>query len=283
MIKYTFASLGRLESFGIRLGGAGLGNILFPWASAIVYAKKNNLSRIQTTWGNLKLGTWLRNERDKRMYLNSFSGPDGLSGLKKFLLLNFSNKVKVFSGMNKLFELFIHEQDFIKSELLKIINPSHIIRANNFDANSVAIHIRMGDFKTSKNEDVLRNGHWNYRLPLEWYKNIIKKINSETTLSIYIFSDGSDLELSEILELKNCKRAHFGSAISDMLALSNAKVLVSSASTFSMWASFLGQIPTIWFPGQMRQKIINDSTIFEGEIDYDDPLESSILEILHND
>ena len=44
-MKYTFVSLGRLESIGVRLGGAGLGNILFPWARAIVYAKNNNLQR----------------------------------------------------------------------------------------------------------------------------------------------------------------------------------------------------------------------------------------------
>ena len=29
-MKYTFASLGKMESIGVRLGGAGLGNILFP-------------------------------------------------------------------------------------------------------------------------------------------------------------------------------------------------------------------------------------------------------------
>ena len=67
-----------------------------------------------------------------------------------------------------------------------------------------------------------------------------------------------------------------------MLALSNAKVLVSSASTFSMWASFLGQIPTIWFPGQMRQKLINDDSIFEGVIDYYQALPTSIIRIIKN-
>ena len=64
-MKYTFASLGRLESLGIRLGGAGLGNILFPWASSVVYAKEHNLSRIQTTWSSVKLGPFVRKEKDK--------------------------------------------------------------------------------------------------------------------------------------------------------------------------------------------------------------------------
>ena len=102
-------------------------------------------------------------------------------------------------------------------------------------------------------------------------------------MPIYIFSDAENTELEEILNINNCKRVYFGSAISDMIALSRCKVLVSSASTFSMWASFLGQMPTIWFPGQMRQKLIIDKKLFEGEIDYNDPLPTSIIQLLSND
>ena len=68
-----------------------------------------------------------------------------------------------------------------------------------------------------------------------------------------------------------------------MLALSRCKVLVSSPSTFSMWASFLGQMPTIWFPGQMRQKLIINEKLFEGEIDYNDSLPASIIQLINND
>ena len=152
-----------------------------------------------------------------------------------------------------------------------------------FNSNSVAIHIRMGDFKNPNNEDVLRKGSWNYRLPIQWYKNIISKIREVSDMPIYIFSDAENTELEEILNINNCKRVYFGSAISDMIALSRCKVLVSSASTFSMWASFLGQMPTIWFPGQMRQKLIINKTLFEGEIDYNDPLPSSIIQLINND
>ena len=282
-MKYTFASLGKLESLGVRLGGAGLGNIMFPWAKALVYTKKHNLKSIQTTWRNLKFGTFFRKERDKRMYMNLFSETDGISGFKKFFLLNFSNNIKVFSGMNDLFDPFKREQIFVKSELLKIINPYHIKRANEFNSNSIAIHIRMGDFANPINEKVLRNGDWNYRLPIKWYISLIEKIQKQSNLPIYIFSDAEDSELKEILAYDNCNRAYFGSAISDMLALSTCKVLISSASTFSMWASFLGQMPTIWFPGQMRQTLLLDNSKFEGEVDYDDDLPSSIITELKND
>jgi hypothetical protein len=282
-MKYTFASLGKLESIGVRLGGAGLGNILFPWATALVYAKNNNLQRIQTTWKNFKIGTFLRKERDKRMYFDLFTGRDGVGGLKKFLLLNFTNKVKCFSSMDEMFEPFKHEHNFVKSELLKIINPHHVKKAMEFNNNSIAIHIRMGDFSNPDNEDVLRKGAWTYRLPIQWYKNIISKIREISDMPIYIFSDGENTELKEILDIDNCNTAYFGSSISDMIALSRCKVLVSSASTFSMWASFIGQMPTIWFPGQMRQKLIINETLFEGEIDYNDPLPTSIIQLIQND
>ncbi len=282
-MKYTFASLGKLESFGFRIGGAGLGNILFPWARAIVYAKEHNLIRVQTTWRGLKFGTFIRSERDKRLYFDLFTGRDGVSGIRKFLLLNFSNSVKVFSGMNNLFEPFQHQHTFVRSELLKIVNPFHIKKANIFPVDSVAIHIRMGDFRIPKNENILRQGGWNYRLPIKWYKSVISKIVAASNIPIYIFSDVDDADIKDILEIETCQRVFFGSSISDMLALSNAKLLVASGSTFSMWSSFLGQLPTIWFPGQMRQKLISDSSIFEGEIDYEDQLPVSIVKLLNND
>ena len=282
-MRYTFASLGRFESLGVRLGGAGLGNILFPWANALVYAKDNNLKRIQTTWKNLKIGTFIRKERDKRMYMDLFTVDDGVSGFKKFWLLNFTNQVKYFSDIDSLFEPFIKDHVLVKSELFNIINPNHFERALEFNNNSVAIHIRLGDFLHTNNEDMLRKGAWNYRLPIKWYKSIISKIRQVSDIPIYIFSDTEDNVLNELLEIDNCCRVYFGSAISDLVALSRCRVLVSSASTFSMWASFLGQMPTIWFPGQMRQKLIIDKELFEAEIDYDDPLPISIIQLIKND
>ena len=83
-MKYTFVSLGRLESIGVRLGGAGLGNILFPWATAIVYAKIHNLTRLQTTWKNLKIGTFLRKDRDKRIYFDTL-GQEIPTKVQKYL------------------------------------------------------------------------------------------------------------------------------------------------------------------------------------------------------
>ena len=184
--------------------------------------------------------------------------------------------------MDGLFAPFKNEHAFIKSELFKIINPSHINKVSGFNKKSIGIHIRMGDFEVPQDEQILRDGNWNYRLPIKWYVAIIEQIRLISNLPICIFSDASDQELEDILTISNCRRAYFGSAISDVIALSRCKVLVSSASTFSMWASFLGQMPTIWFPGQLRQKLIIDHNIFEGEIDYTDKLPATIIKTIAN-
>ena len=97
-----------------------------------------------------------------------------------------------------------------------------------------------------------------------------------------MFSDGEDEELIEILKISNCTRINLGISISDMIALSECKLIISSGSTFSMWASFIGQNSTIWFPGQMRQSIIIKKSIFEGELDYNDVIPKKLKDNLKN-
>ena len=53
--------------------------------------------------------------------------------------------------------------------------------------------------------------------------------------------------------------------------------------SINIWASFLGKMPTIWFPGQMGQKLLLENSMFEGEVDYEDNLPISIIKELKND
>lgn len=282
-MKYTFASLGKLESIGLRLGGAGLGNILFPWARSLVYAKNNNMIRITTTWKVLKFGPLFRNEKDKRFYFDLFIDKSGVSGFHKFWLLNFTNDIKYFRGMDGLFSKLINEHDYIKKELFNITNPIYLEAISDYKSDGIGVHIRMGDFIESNNEKQLRNKEWNYRIPIKWYIQMVKKIRSYKNLPVYVFSDAREGELNEILQLPNTFRVGYGSAIADMIALSKSKMLISSSSTFSMWSSFLGQIPTIWFPGQHRQNIIINKDIYEGVIDYNDRLPSKLKDYFNHD
>ena len=292
---YTFASLSKGESLGFRLGGPGLGNLLFPWSRAVVFAKKHNLKRINSTWKTVKLGPIIRGEFDKRFYSDLFEEHE-IGGLKKTILLNFAKKIEekdaeealtkhslwprviVFKGLGNSFNPILNDHETVKRELLKIVSTKHKEAADKYEKNGISIHIRMGDFATPPSEEFLREGRWNYRLPIEWYANVIENIRKTIgkEIRVNIFSDGTDEELREVLKLPNTHRCFYGSAISDLLALSESPVLIASASTFSMWASYLGRMPTIWFPGTHRLKLYKRGESFEDTLDYNQPINENL-------
>lgn len=77
-----------------RIAGAGLGNLLFDFANVLVIKEQNpGTEIIWPEWNSFKLGTYLRQERDKRLYRKLFEN-DGsfVDGFSKMYLLIFSNK-----------------------------------------------------------------------------------------------------------------------------------------------------------------------------------------------
>jgi hypothetical protein len=121
----------------------------------------------------------------------------------------------------------------------------------------VAMHIRAGDF-TATDEAKLRAGEFNMRLPLGWYVDAAGKLREVLpSVAIRVFSDGSPAELASILAVPGTELVTGGSAITDLLDMSAAACLVASGSTFSSWAAFLGQVPSIWYPGQFRGSLMD--------------------------
>ena len=94
---YIYPKLSEPDMNLFRLGGAGLGNILFTYARAVVYAAKNErIKIIWPTWPSIKLGPILRNEKDKRFYADLFKNNSGyISGLKKIVLRMTKKKMVV--------------------------------------------------------------------------------------------------------------------------------------------------------------------------------------------
>jgi hypothetical protein len=158
-----------------------------------------------------------------------------------------------FFGMERLFTPIIRDHKLISEELHAITRRHHLIAANLVNP-KIAVHVRLGDFSvTSDNLETARN----VRLPLRWYVQVLGAIRATagSNLEAVVFSDGSDQELRPLLSLPNVSRITTGSSISDLWAMSKSKILIASGSTFSMWASYLGRMPVIWHPGQLRQKL----------------------------
>lgn len=293
---YVNVKLSSIDFFGFRVGGAGLGNILFPWARAVIFTKKNNYKKINATWSTIKIGSFIRREKDKRTYHNLFS-ENNIGGFKKVLLLLVAkkyneNEIAKINAKNSFWPIVVHFDEMknqmadilddyaiVKKELYTIIRTKHLKLIDKNLPQAIGIHVRLGDFYEPSSEQEIREGKTNCRLPLNWYIAVINKIRIEAEKDIHVavFSDGSDVELKEILALPNVQRAKGGSAISDLLSLSKSKILIASNSTFSLWASYLGRANTIWFPGTQRIKLFKEhENVFEGEIDYNDNLPADL-------
>ena len=271
---YVYPKLSELDFSLFRLGGAGLGNILFTYARAAIYTQKHeNCALIWPTWFSIKAGPILRHEPDKRFYNNLFDNHSGyISGLKKTKILLTKKHIKeqdmgkrqdlddcvvIFEGFENCFQEIMNDSQAVYQEIVRNLNPKNR-DALAFDGkNAICMHVRLGDF-TRASWDEVKNGKHCSAIPIEWYVqmgNALRQIIGND-VKIYVFSDGTDEELKSLLELENVERITFGSAISDILALANSGIFVASGSSFSMWARYLGRMTTIMFPNQVKQKIL---------------------------
>ncbi len=81
---------------------------------------------------------------------------------------------------------------------------------------------------------------------MSWYTNMMRAMRERyRDKPIYIFSDGDAKQLKPVLE-QGARLYRTGSDMTDLLAMSGASILVGSNSTYSRWAAFLGDMPSIW-------------------------------------
>ena len=247
-MKYIYPSLSEQDLGFIRLGGAGLANCLYVACRAYSYAKKYQAEMIRPTWEKISVGPYLRREKDKRHYGGLFN-ESGITGFKKFRLIHSrvyseaemdcftrdENGILKVSGLGQYFQDLVHEDSV--EYLSSVIQDSTLagLEGENFDK-TVAVHIRLGDYPEYR------------RTPVSWYKKEIDKILSlNGQVKISVFSDGTDAELAEILSCPNTRRVFYGNALADIYAISRAKLVIASDSTFSAWGAFLGQLPAVFY------------------------------------
>lgn len=235
-MKYAYPIVGR----------SGLCNMLFRWAYAVVYCRTTGAKMLAPQWSNyFRIGPWLRHERDKRYYFNLFTNEGYVKGLLRLLIIvcPFCKKERFEKFGETFFNPLIGEQKLIRQELERIANPQIISEVRkNCTTPFIGVHVRRTDFSFGK-----------YWFEDDWYVRAIGKAlemcgKQGDEIEIRIFSDSSAEGLKGIL--KAYHRARLmppASSLHDLLMLSHSKILVgTNHSTFSMWAVFLGQMPSIW-------------------------------------
>lgn len=236
------------------VGRTGLCNMLFIWARALVFARESGATMLAPRWTNFfRLGPFLRFERNKRYYMNEFINKGYVRGIRK-AFVNFTHNhlpeseashakdgdVVDFKGWSwDHFKNFVKHHGYINEALAAIVNPTMVAAADAVgNIPFIGVHIRRGDFVT--------NGQ---AVPDGWYVDAIARAREiADELPVKIFSDCAPEKLVGITSVvKDCHVMPKAPAVQDLLALSKCKCLVAtSRSTFSMWAVFLGQMPSIW-------------------------------------
>ena len=248
----------------VRFPRAGLGNRLIPWARAEVFAEINQLDFVRPQWMQFKIGPFLRGEIDMRLYGGQFRQRAGylpwwrgfypfsrtINNPKLCDNANREDVAYVFDDHTILFSDLIGYRNIVSRRLCQVTRSNVKAKAEALGDSSLAVHIRLGDFKAIPG----------MASSIDWYARTIQELlKAFPKLSpALVFSDASDSEIAPVLSIPSVRRVTTGSALGDIWALSRSKVLVASGnSSFSAWASYLSQSPTLYEPGHDLRGFFN--------------------------
>jgi hypothetical protein len=139
------------------------------------------------------------------------------------------------------------QQKFLLSKLSGIAMPSQLQFAQRYEGRDfIALNVRTGKDFVSRSSG--RHGY--YFTEMAWFVGALKEARKRYgQLPAVIVSDGGRFQLAELLKEPDVELLDAPTAIADLLVLSRARVLLGSGnSTFSAWASFLGEMDTFSSP-----------------------------------
>lgn len=246
--EFNFLHVPILSSwdFGyFRSPGPGLGNLLFPIARAVVAQSEVGGDLLFPTIRQLKFGPYLRFEDDKRTYGNIFrkrSHADWLQWGKLHCSSIIPHKTKVirYEGLgNQFFDIYG------RNKLLRTFFEDRLRTPVDYEDVDIAIHLRLGDFSPADRGGTgqnFRNSRLFYEKAFELACDVLGNKNAK----VMLFTDASETVAFEYLKVKSLNVERKVNALHSMLKMSRAKVIITSRSTFSLWAQFFGDTYAIW-------------------------------------
>ena len=244
---YHYPLLSNMDIGFIRGPGPGLGNLLFPIGRALQEANIKKEVFVRPTMFNLKLGPFIRREKDLRLYNKEFKKRNYNDWMNFLRVVFFKNKVVIHNGLGNFFHDIIKSELLIKNWLLLNTLEKPI---NN--KGKIAVHIRRGDFNK------YNESQFSSQIPTQWYIDVVDRLLSKVDKEIILYSDtevSSDWSTfgARIKSSKNI------SACSNILSMSTADILVASRSTFSLWSYFLSKQKTYFPKGLDLQRYISET------------------------
>jgi hypothetical protein len=235
-----------------RLFGPGLGNLLFPISRAIIGQNKMGGKFIYPTMRQFKIGPILRWESDFRTY-GSILRPRTLSDWKFWLDTQLKQQVSetcefpgvddviYYEGLGRHFHDLSGRANLIGTWLQNERVQDQPI-CGSYD---IAIHVRLGDFASNQFD---KSTH-NVRQEFDWYRSALdfaRKEWLERNVRVRLFTDGAPATVERSLKLTGHIVDTSKNALTAILNMAQAKCIITSRSSFSMWGVFLGNTHAIW-------------------------------------
>lgn len=197
-----------------------------------------------------KVGRTIRNQIDTQLYVESghdfdpsvFYEPHKLRFTGYFQSWKYSiDSIRLIS---QFFDEYCHNSKWVKVQNQYLDDEGPWF----------AVHVRMGDYLTSQGQ----SNHGS--TPVDYYIRAFELISKEYPLARpVVFSDSPDLA-HRLLEFSQSRFEIFrpepsGTALENLLLMSNASAIVTANSSFSWWAARLGELkgrsiyaPSTWYP-----------------------------------
>jgi hypothetical protein len=267
----------------------GLGNCLFPWARAEIFAHRTGARMLRPCWFKPKVGPYIRREPDKRAYWTLFQGSDYLSGIEwyraRWLLSSHRERAEwynersespsdglcIFTGMTRpdaapkhFFKGIAGNEAFLLTRFLRMARRETYVSV--FDPDPyIAIHLRRGDLALSL------KGRHPANVPDGWYADALRVVRTLPELrdvKVKLITDTESHEVEALRRVDGVQVVDFGNAVGNLMALAGACLLIGTGySTYSQWAAFFGGMPVIYSPNYIPPSCrpgINDQ--YEGQL-----------------
>ena len=155
-------------------------------------------------------------------------------------------------------------RNLVKELIWAKVNPSFRLTILQSAKPIVAVHVRCGDFRRLGEHENFKHVGLT-RTPLSYFVTLINEIRRclGNDVPVTVFTDGFHSEIGEVLSLPAVTVAPQNEAIVDLLLMSRAQLIITSAgSTFSYWAGFLADSPVLLHPEHIhashRPQFINN-------------------------
>jgi hypothetical protein len=280
------------------VGRAGLASMLLPWARCEIFRHEHNVPMLAPRWTQPKIGPWLRGEKDKRYYLGLFNNAGYIRGPRAWMIHLTARKITeqefspercqasgktmvIFRGDQPLFGPILGHRELIARRLMEILSAKVRRRLAEQPADFViAAHVRRGD-KPTIGYGQPQTGA-NQTMPDEWFMRCIENIRGVLgyPAPVRVFSDAWPEQLQKVLALPNVSLSPQQPAIVDILTMARSRILICTAhSMFSMWPTYLGRMPSLWYPGG-APGINKDLANYESETDLEGGLGAECEEVI---